>query len=140
MSCDCEWRMQSIWRKSISRSSQMSSKFRKSFVKWTLIMLNRRLRLWKKQKISDEESVSSMMKIEEKNNINYVVKGNALEQKSTRKKADIKSLEESLLVLYKKSWNCSLLTFPLIHSSISLIFHCNSLDISYSILEIIVPR
>ena len=81
----------------------MSSKFRKSFVKWTLIMLNRRLRLWKKQKISDEESVSSMMKIEEKNNINYVVKGNALEQKSTRKKADIKSLEESLLVLYKKS-------------------------------------
>lgn len=65
-------------------------------------MLNRRLRLWKKQKISDEESVSSMMKIEEKNNINYVVKGNALKRKSTRKKAEIKSLEESLLVLHKK--------------------------------------
>ena len=86
------------------------------------------------------KNLSSMMKLEEKNIINYVVKGNTLEWKSTRKKADIRSLEESLLVLYKKSWNCSLLTFPLIHSSILLIFNCNSLDISNSILEIILPR
>ena len=43
-----------------------------------------------------------MMEEEEKNNINYVVKGNALKRKSTRKKAEIKSLEESLLVLHKK--------------------------------------
>ena len=43
-----------------------------------------------------------MIKAEENNNINYVVKGNALKRKSTRKKAEIKSLEESLLVLLKK--------------------------------------
>ena len=43
-----------------------------------------------------------MMEEGEKNNINYVVKGNALKWKSTRKKAEIKSLEESLLVLHKK--------------------------------------
>ena len=42
-----------------------------------------------------------MMEEEEKN-INYVVKGNALKRKSTRKKAEIKSLEESLLVFHKK--------------------------------------
>ena len=39
---------------------------------------------------------------EEKNNINYVVKGNALKRKSTRKKAEIKSLQESFLVLRRK--------------------------------------
>ena len=42
------------------------------------------------------------MKDKEKNNINYVVEGNALKRKSTRKKAEIKSLEESLLVPHKK--------------------------------------
>ena len=43
-----------------------------------------------------------MRKTGEKNNVNYVVKGNALKRKSTRKKVEIKSLEESLLVLRKK--------------------------------------
>ena len=83
-------------------SSQMSSKFKKSSIKETLIVLNRRLRLWKKQENLDEEFVSSMMKTGEKNNVNYVVKGNALKRKSTRKKVEIRSLEESLLVLCKK--------------------------------------
>ena len=82
----------------------MSNKFKKSPVKRILIILNRRLRLWKKQKILDEEFVSSMMKAEEKNNKNYVVKGNALNRKSARKKAEIKPLKESLLVLQRK-WN-----------------------------------
>ena len=82
--------------------SQMSSEFKKSSIKETLIVLNRRLRLWKKQENLDEEFVSSMMKTGEKNNVNYVVKGNALKRKSTRKKVEIKSLEESLLVLRKK--------------------------------------
>ena len=42
------------------------------------------------------------MKAEEENSKNYVVKGIALKRKSTRKKAEIKSLEESLLVLHEK--------------------------------------
>ena len=58
------------------------------------------MRLWKKLK--NFRGRISMMEEEEKNNINYVVKGNALKRKSTRKKAEIKSLEESLLVLHKK--------------------------------------
>ena len=44
------------------------------------------------------------MKAEEKNDISYVVKGNALKRKSIEKKAEI-----------GRSCNCSLLTFPLIH-------------------------
>lgn len=40
-----------------------------------------------------------MMKAKVKNDMNYVVKGNALKRKSTEKKAEIKPLEDSLLVL-----------------------------------------
>ena len=43
-----------------------------------------------------------MRKAEEKNNINYVVKTNTLNQKSARKKAEIKPLKENLLVLQRK--------------------------------------
>ena len=40
--------------------------------------------------------LSNLMKAEEENSKNYVVKGIALKRKSTKKKAEIKSLEESL--------------------------------------------
>ena len=42
------------------------------------------------------------MKANEKNNINYVLKGKALKQKSAQKEAEVKSLEESLLELQEK--------------------------------------
>ena len=56
------------------------------------------------RKFLDEEFVSNMTKAEQKNDISYVVKGNALKRKSIEKKAEI-----------GRSCNCSLLTFPLIH-------------------------
>ena len=43
-----------------------------------------------------------MLKANQKNNIYYVVEGNALTWKTTRKKAKIKSLIESLLVFNKQ--------------------------------------
>ena len=48
-----------------------------------------------------------------KNDINYVVKGNALKQKSAGKKAEIKSYW--YFRRNGRSCNCSLLTFPLMH-------------------------
>ena len=53
-------------------------------------------------KFLDEEFLSNTRKAEKKNNINYVVKGNDLKRKSTEKKAEIKSLEKSFLVLHEK--------------------------------------
>ena len=82
---------------------KMSSKLKKSYFKWTLINQNKRLRLCKKPcNFLDEEFVSNMMKANEKNNINYVLKGKALKQKSAQKEAEVKSLEESLLELQEK--------------------------------------
>ena len=61
------------------------------------------LRFWKcKCKFLNEEFVSNMLKAKEKNNIKYVVKSNTLKRKTTGKKTEIKSFEESLLVFHKK--------------------------------------
>ena len=46
--------------------------------------------------------MSNVIKAEEKNDVNYLVKGNVLNQNSRKKKAEIKSLEEDSLVLYGK--------------------------------------
>ena len=64
-------------------------------------------------KLLGEELVSNMMKAEEKYNINYVVKGNALKRKSTEKKAEIKSYW--YFSRNGRSCNCNLLTFPLMY-------------------------
>ena len=69
-----------------------------------------------------------MMEEEEKNNVNYVVKGNALKRKSTRKKAEIKSLEESLLVLHKKWKKLKFQSFGL---SIDTQFHFTDIPFQF---------
>ena len=53
-------------------------------------------------KLLDEEFVSNMMKAEEKNDVYYVGKSSALKLKSTGNKAEIKSLEERLILHEKQ--------------------------------------
>ena len=77
----------------------MSSKFRKLLQRDINHLEQKIKNLEKTFKFLDEEFVSNIMKAEEKNDINYVVKGNALKRKSTEKKAEIRSLEENLLAL-----------------------------------------
>ena len=75
----------------------------KEFLQTDINHLEQKIKIMEKTcEFLDEEFVSNMMKAEKKSNINYVVKGNALKRKSTRKKAEIKFLEESLLVLHEK--------------------------------------
>ena len=81
-----------------SNEQQIQKEFRQTNINH----LEQKIKTLEKKKVLDEESVRSMMKAEEKNNINYVVKGNVLKLKFARKKAEIKFLEESLLLLHKK--------------------------------------
>ena len=85
--------MQSIWRKNV-----MSNKFRKELLQRDINHLEQKIKTLEKTfKFLDKELVSSMMKAEGKNDI-----GNALKRKSTEKKAEIKSLKESLLAVQEK--------------------------------------
>ena len=71
----------------------MSNKFRKELFQRDINHLEQKIKTFEKTfKFLDKELFSSMMKAEGKNDI-----GNALKQKSTEKKAEIRSLKESLL-------------------------------------------
>ena len=92
--------MQSIWRKNVRRDSQVSSKFRKLLQRDINHLEQKIKNLEKTFKFLDEEFVSNMMKAEEKKWHKLCSeKGNALKRKSTEKKAEIRSLEESLMAL-----------------------------------------
>ena len=78
----------------------MSSKFRKLLQRDINHLEQKIKNLEKTFKFLDEEFVSNMMKAEEKKWHKLCSeKGNALKRKSTEKKAEIRSLEESLLAL-----------------------------------------
>ena len=71
----------------------MSNKFRKELFQRDINHLEQKIKTFEKTfKFLDKELFSSMMKAEGKNDI-----GNALKRKSTEKKAEIRSLKESLL-------------------------------------------
>ena len=78
----------------------MSSKFRKLLQRDINHLEQKIKNLEKTFKFLDEEFVSNMMKAEEKKWHKLCSeKGNALKRKSPEKKAEIRSLEESLLAL-----------------------------------------
>ena len=78
----------------------MRSKFRKLLQRDINHLEQKIKNLEKTFKFLDEEFVSNMMKAEEKKWHKLCSeKGNALKRKSTEKKAEIRSLEESLLAL-----------------------------------------